>query len=136
MKKYTKKRLNLITRYIESNFSEIIDFIIYYDSINEDLKAWDLIYMIEDFGHEKEIELLLSDFESRDLKKGPTLLYNALLYGLVNYDESKDTLIKVLNQGAYSQFKEHLRTLDEKEGRDGDLNVEDVFKQLNENSNV
>lgn len=131
MNKYTKIQLNRITKDIESNFSEVIDFIIYYDSIDADEKAWDLVYMIEEFGHAKEIELMLADFESRDLTTGPTLLYNALLYRLVNNEESKSVLVNVLKQGNYSKFTYHLFSLDKKKSREGDLNVADVFKQLN-----
>ena len=119
---------------IKSNFSTLIDLIIYYDSINEDDQAWDLIYKIEELGHPDEIELLLSDFNSRDLSTGPTFLYNAILYGLVNNPDSKLVLINILKKGDYAKFKAHLQKLDKGKVRDGDLNAADVINQLNADS--
>lgn len=131
MRKYTRKRLKLILKDIKTNFSELLDYIIYYDSISEDLKAWDIIYAIEgSLEHLTEIELLISDVEARAFPLKASLLYNGLLYALVNNDESKEVLINVLRHGEYTRFKTHLASLNEHEGRDCDLNVEDVLTRI------
>ena len=135
MKKYTKKRLNEILVDIKTNFTEIVDYVIYYDSIDEDQKGWDLIYKIEELDHETEINLILSDFKTRNFTNLPTLLYNSILYGLVNNEESKTVLINVLKNKDHNSFKSYLSTLNKNKGRDGDLNIEYIINQINENSN-
>ena len=134
MKKYTQKRLNEIIKDVKTNFTEIVDYIVYYDSIDEDQKGWSLIYKIEELEHETEINLILNDFNQRDLSKSPTLLYNSILYGLVNNEDSKNVLIDVLKNQNQEIFKSYLSTLNKNKGRDGDLNIEDIMNQLNETS--
>lgn len=135
MKKYTQNRLNEIIKNVEDNFSEIIDFIIYFDSIDEDQKAWNLIHMIENLDCATEINLVLDDFNSRDLSKSETLLYNAIIYGLVNDEESREALIDALKNQEQELFKKHLYSLNKNKGRDGDLNIEYIFKKLNDSNN-
>lgn len=134
MKKYTQKRLNEIIKDVKTNFTEIVDYIVYYDSIDEDQKGWSLIYKIEELEHETEINLILNDFNQRDLSKSPTLLYNSILYGLVNNEDSKNVLIDVLKNQNQESFKSYLSTLNKNKGRDGDLNIEDIMNQLSETS--
>lgn len=134
MKKYTKKRLNEIIKDVKTNFTEIVDYIIYFDSIDEDEKSWELIYKIEELDDDTEIKLILSDFKLRDLTNSPTLLYNSILYGLVNNEDSKKALIGVLKNENHESFKTYLSTLNKNKGRDGDLNIEYIMNQFNENS--
>ncbi len=134
MKKYTQKRLNEITKDIVNNFTEIIDYIIYYDSIDEDLKAFELVYKIEELDVKTEIELLLSDFNRRDLLKSNTLIYNSLFYGIVNDEESKEELVSYLKMNKNVDFENYLKSLNKNKGTDGELNVINVLENISENS--
>ncbi len=134
MKKYTQKRLNEITKDIVNNFTEIIDYIIYYDSIDEDLKAFELVYKIEELDVKTEIDLLLSDFNRRDLLKSNTLIYNSLFYGIVNDEESKEELVAYLKMNKNVDFENYLKSLNKNKGTDGELNVINVLENISENS--
>lgn len=134
MKKYTKARLNNLMNDISTNFSEIVDYIVYYDSIDEDLKGFDLIYKIEELDIKEEIRLLLNDFNKRDLSKSKTLLYNSLFYGIVNDEELKIELINYLKKNKNGPFESYLSTLNKNQGTDGELNIKYVLSQLNEHS--
>ena len=134
MKKYTKVRLNEALKDIKANFTEVVDYIVYYDSIDEDLKGFDLIYKIEELDIKTEIRLLLNDFNKRDLSKTKTLLYNSLFYGIVNDEESKQELINHLKENKSIVFENYLLTLDKNKGTDGELNIKYVLSQLNEHS--
>jgi hypothetical protein len=134
MKKYTKVRLNEALKDIKANFTEVVDYIVYYDSIDEDLKGFDLIYKIEELDIKTEIRLLLNDFNKRDLSKSKTLLYNSLFYGIVNDEESKQELINHLKENKSIVFENYLLTLDKNKGTDGELNIKYVLSQLNEHS--
>ena len=134
MKKYTKVRLNEALKDIKANFTEVVDYIVYYDSIDEDLKGFDLIYKIEELDIKTEIRLLLNDFNKRDLSKSKTLLYNSLFYGIVNDEESKQELINNLKENKSIVFENYLLTLDKNKGTDGELNIKYVLSQLNEHS--
>ncbi len=134
MKKYTKVRLKEIIQDIKSNFTEIVDYIVYYDSIDEDLKGFDLVYKIEELDIKTEIELLLNDFNKRDLSKSKTLLYNSLFYGIVNDEESKIELINYLKKNKNGSFESYLLTLDKNKGTDGEKNIISVLENLYEYS--
>ena len=134
MKKYTKVRLNEALKDIKANFTEVVDYIVYYDSIDEDLKGFDLIYKIEELDIKTEIRLLLNDFNKRDLSKSKTLLYNSLFYGIVNDEELKQELINHLKENKSIVFENYLLTLDKNKGTDGELNIKYVLSQLNEHS--
>ena len=134
MKKYTKKRLNEIVQDIKSNFTEIIDYIIYYDSIDEDLKAFDLVYKIEELDVKTEIDFLLNDFNKRDLSKSKTFIYNSLLYGLVNDKESKEELIDYLDINKNINFENYLKSLNKNKGTDGEKNIMSVLENISKHS--
>ncbi len=130
MKKYRKAYPFELLDNLKSNFSSIIDYIIYYDSINEDEKAWNLIYKIEELSDDEEIPLIIYDFISRNLQDKTTFLYNALLYGLVNDPESKSVLIQHLIGNPNPIFLNYLATLNKNKGREGDLNIQNVVETI------
>lgn len=111
MYKYRKYFPEELLQNIEANFSELLDYIIYYDSVNEDLRAWKIIYAIEQISDTLEIHLLIQDLHNRHFSNGPTLLYNALWYGVINDRMATQILIHYLKKEKDALLIAHLLTL-------------------------
>ncbi len=124
--------LNDILQDIKTHFSEIIDFMIYYDSINEDEKAWDIIYVIEDLAYDDIISLTLDDFNKRTFESA-TLLYDFMLCGIINNEEIREILIQKLLQNENKNFLNYLESIKENDGSEADANIDIVLNRCNLN---
>lgn len=130
--KYTKKFLKDLFKSPKENFGKIIDYVMYYSGISEDVSAWDIIYELEDKLEYLDLaQLIVFDYNSRDFKNSETLLYDAIIIGMVNNEEAKDVLIGFLTENKPVKFIEYLTKLDKGKGRIGDLNVKYVIDRVN-----
>ena len=65
MKKPTQKRIKEYLKDIESNFTELINAIIWYEQKDMDDWAYDIIGYIEKLSSEKELNFLFKDLPNR-----------------------------------------------------------------------
>ena len=65
MKKPTQKRINECLKDIESNFTELINAIIWYEQKDMDDWATDIVGEIERLPSKKEVQLLINDLSNR-----------------------------------------------------------------------
>lgn len=86
MKKPTQKRVKECLKNIEINFSELIDYIIFYEKNDMDDWATDIIGYIEKLPCEKEILLLINDFSNRKTDDFNIYSYTSLWWALINED--------------------------------------------------
>jgi len=131
MKKFTRKEVKELIKDMENNFSDLIDAVIYYDSIDKDSYAWDIISEIEDLPPSKEIEFLIKDLVKRNYEVSTNLLYNSLWYTQSNGEKNRQILIDLIAQN--SNAKEIIRflvPLNEGETQ-GDLNIQLVIDEVN-----
>ena len=91
-----------------------------------------MVYKIEELDVKTEVELLLNDFNKRDLSKSKTLLYNSLIYGIANDEKSKEYLIKHLKENENISFEKYLKLLNKNKETDGEKNILSVLENLSE----
>ena len=61
MKKITRQKVQALLKDVENNFSQLIDSLFYFESVDKDDLAWDIIHGIEELEPSKEIEMLIED---------------------------------------------------------------------------
>lgn len=84
--KITRHEVKKLLKDIETNFSKLIDIVIYYDSIDQDEYAMQIIEKIEKLPLKKEIDLLIEDIVKRNYTINPSFLYSSIWYYIVNTD--------------------------------------------------
>ncbi len=134
MKKPTEKRINECLKDIESNFTELINAIIWYEQKDMDDWAYDIIGYIEKLSSEKEVQLLINDLSNRSSDDLTNPKYQGLWYALFNVEQT----VENTHEEIISQLKTHtnkelalnfIKSLDEGEDSDGEINVRTVLKQ-------
>ena len=135
MKKPTEKRIKECLKDIESNFTELINAIIGYEQKNMDDWAYDIIGYIEKLSSEKELNFLFKDLPNRSNDDLINSMYTKLWYALLNVDQS----VENTHEEIISRLKTHtnkelalnfIKSLDEGEDSDGEINVRTVLKQF------
>ena len=134
MKKPTQKRIKECLKDIESNFTELINAIIWYEQKDMDDWAYDIIGYIEKLSSEKEVQLLINDLSNRSSDDLTNPKYQGLWYALFNVEQT----VENTHEEIISQLKTHtnkelalnfIKSLDEGEDSDGEINVRTVLKQ-------
>ena len=134
MKKPTEKRIKECLKDIESNFTELINAIIWYEQKDMDDWAYDIIGYIEKLSSEKELNFLFKDLPNRSNDDLINSMYTKLWYALLNVEQT----VENTHEEIISQLKTHtnkeialnfIKSLDEGEDSDGEINVIKVLKQ-------
>ena len=135
MKKPTDKRIKECLKDIESNFTELINAAIWYEKKDMDDWAYDIIGYIEKLSSEKEVQLLINDLSNRSSDDLTNPKYQGLWYALFNVEQT----VENTHEEIISQLKTHtnkelalnfIKSLDEGEDSDGEINVRKVLKQF------
>ena len=131
MKKITRKEVQALLKDVENNFSQLIDSLFYFESVDKDDWAWDIIHGIEELEPSKEIEMLIEDLANRNYEVPEKLLYNSLWYAQANVLENRETLIDVISKSAnVKQIVNYLVPLNKGRNRDADLNIQSVIDEV------
>lgn len=130
--KINKKEVKELLKNIEPNFSELIDLIIFYDSMDKDELAFEIINKMKTFNIEKKIDLLITDIVERQYKVNPSLLYNVLWYSISNSHKNSLVLIEKLTKNEHKKgIIYYLKTLNEGNGHDADINIQKIIDAVN-----
>lgn len=130
--KINKKEVKELLKNIEPNFSELIDLIIFYDSMDKDELAFEIINKMKTFNIEKKIDLLITDIVERQYKVNPSLLYNVLWYSISNSHKNYLVLIEKLTKNEHKKgIIYYLKTLNEGNGHDADINIQKIIDAVN-----
>ena len=131
MKKITRQKVQALLKDVENNFSQLIDSLFYFESVDKDDWAWDIIHGIEELEPSKEIEMLIEDLANRNYEVPEKLLYNSLWYAQANVLENRETLIDVISKSAnVKQIVNYLVPLNKGRNRDADLNIQSVIDEV------
>lgn len=131
MNKVDSKKLSKMLTDIENNFEELINSIIYYDSIDRDDLSFKIIDKMKSFPIEKKVRLLIDDLVKRNYTVTPNLLYNVLWYSIANSPKNSEVLINNLNISVYKkEVIYYLKTLNEGNGDEADLNIQKIVDSV------
>ncbi len=134
MKKPTQKRIKEYLKDIESNFTELINAIIWYEQKDMDDWAYDIIGYIENLPRKERVQYLFDDLSNRSSDVLTNPKYQGLWYALFNVEQT----VENTHEEIISQLKTHtnkelalnfIKSLDEGEDSDGEINVRTVLKQ-------
>lgn len=89
MKKPIQKRIKECLKDIDTNFTELVNAIIWYDQNDMDDWATDIIGEIERLTSEKELILLLTDFSNRENEDFSVYSYQRLWWALINTESEE-----------------------------------------------
>lgn len=138
MKKPTQKRINECLKNIAANFKELIDAIIWYEKNDMDDWSYDIIGYIEKLPRKERIQYLFDDLLNRTSDDLTNQKYQGLWYALFNIEQ----IVENTHEEIISQLKSHankeialnfVKSLDEGEDSDGEINVRKVLKQYGDN---
>ena len=97
MKKPTQKRINECLKDIESNFTELINAIIWYEQKDMDDWSYDIIAYIEKLSSENEVQLLINDLSNRKDEDFAIYNYQRLWWALINTEEVNKAILDFSN---------------------------------------
>lgn len=130
--KINKKEVKELLKNIEPNFSELIDLIIFYDSMDKDELAFEIINKMKTFNIEKKIDRLITDIVERQYNVNPSLLYNVLWYSISNSHKNSLVLIEKLTKNEHKkEIIYYLKPLNEGKGHDADINIQKIIDAVN-----
>lgn len=92
------RRLAQQFKNLETNFSTIIDQVIYYNSVDNEEKSFEIVQNIVNIEIEQQIKLLFDDLKYRNYTVEPSNAYNAIWYIMAVDNESADVLVAKLKQ--------------------------------------
>ena len=132
MKKITRKKVQALLKDVENNFSQLIDSLFYFESVDKDDWAWDIIHKIEELELSKEIELLIIDLENRNYKIPENLLYHSLWYSQANVIENRENLINIISKNpSVKKFLTYLTSLNKGNNKEYELNIQYIIDGVN-----
>jgi hypothetical protein len=130
--KFSKKETKELLKNIENNFSNLIDVIIYYDSIDQDKSAMKIIEKMEELPLDKEIDLLIEDIVKRNYTVNPGFLYSSIWYYIVNSKNKPDIMIeKVANSQYRNDLINYFKSLNSGKDKLYDINMQKVIDAVN-----
>lgn len=129
--KITRHEVKKLLKDIETNFSKLIDIVIYYDSIDQDEYAMQIIEKIEKLPLKKEIYLLIEDIVKRNYTINPSFLYSSIWYYIVNNENKPEVLIdKVASSEYRNDLIKYFNSLNSGKNRLYDINMQKVIDRL------
>jgi disulfide oxidoreductase YuzD len=129
--KITRHEVKKLLKDIETNFSKLIDIVIYYDSIDQDEYAMQIIEKIEKLPLKKEIYLLIEDIVKRNYTINPSFLYSSIWYYIVNSENKPEVLIdKVASSEYRNDLIKYFNSLNSGKNRLYDINMQKVIDRL------
>lgn len=132
MKKITRQKVQALLKDVENNFSQLIDSLFYFESVNKDDWGWDIIHKIEELELSKEIELLIIDLENRNYKIPENLLYHSLWYSQSNVIENREILINIISKKPnFKQVLTYLTSLNKGKNKEYELNIQYIIDGIN-----
>ena len=124
MKKPTDKRIKECLKDIESNFTELINAIIWYEKKDMDDWATDIVGEIERLPSEKEVQLLINDLSNRKDEDFAVYAYQRLWWALIN-TEAEEVNKAILDFSNNSEKGQKLKDI-----------LKNWFEQLDSDSNT
>ena len=132
MKKITRQKVQALLKDVENNFSQLIDSLFYFESVDKDDWAWDIIHKIEELELSKEIELLIIDLENRNYKIPDNLLYHSLWYSQANVIENREILINIISKKPnFKQVLTYLTSFNKGKNKEYELNIQYIIDGIN-----
>ena len=110
IKKPTDKRIKECLKDIESNFTELINAIIWYEQKNMDDWATDIVGEIEKLSSEKAVALLINDLSNRKDEDFAVYAYQRLWWALIN-TETEEVNKAILDFSNNSEKGQKLKDL-------------------------
>lgn len=130
--KITRHEVKNLLKDIETNFSTLIDIVIYYDEIDQDEYAMKIIEKIEKLPLKKEIDLLIKDIVKRKYTINPSFLYSSIWYYIVNSENKLEFLINKVKSSEYRHdLIKYFKSLNSGKNRLYDINMQKVIDAVN-----
>lgn len=118
MKKPTQKRVKECLKDIENNFSELIDYIIFYEKNNMDDWSYDIIGYLEKQSNATLIKQLFDDLSKRSELDKSNCLYKSLWYAILNNKQNEENtyslFIEKINNDNKNLTLNFLKTFNQK----------------------
>jgi hypothetical protein len=131
-KKFSKKETKELLNNIENNFSMLIDLVIYYDSVDKDELAMNIIEKIEKLPLEKEIDLLIEDITKRNYIIEFSFIYSSIWYYMANSENKQEVLIdKVSNSQYRNELMNYFNSLNSGKNKLYDINMQKIIDAVN-----
>jgi uncharacterized membrane protein len=136
MKKPTQKRVKECLKDIENNFSELIDYIIFYEKNNMDDWSYDIIGYLEKQSNATLIKQLFDDLSKRSELDKSNCLYKSLWYAILNNKQNEENtyslFIEKINNDNKNLTLNFFKSLDEGENSDTEKNLRNFLKTFNQ----
>lgn len=135
MKKPTQKRINECLKDIAGNFKELIEAIIWYEKNDMDDWSYDIIGHIEKLPRKERVQYLFDDLLNRSEDDLTNPKYQGLWYALFNIEQTvekthKEIVFQLKNHKNKGLALNFIKSLDEGEDSDGEINVRKVIRQV------
>jgi hypothetical protein len=132
-----RKPMKKMIKKIELSFSDLVDRIIFYDSIDQDALSYDIIIEIEKIPTDKLINLMIKELHKRDYKISPRMMYNYMWYYLADFHDKSNMLVKeILKSANKDKITGYLWCLNQRSESDSELNVQDVIDAVNQSIKI
>lgn len=132
-----RKKLRSMLKNIEISFSSLIDRIMFYDSIDQQQLAYDIIIEIEQMPTDKLITLMIKELDKRDYQISTPTMYNFMWYYFSDFHDKSNMLTKeILKNKNKDKILNYLTSLNERSESDSELNVQDVIDAVHHNEEI
>jgi len=132
-----RKKLRSMLKNIEISFSSLIDRIMFYDSIDQQQLAYDIIIEIEQIPTDKLITLMIKEIDKRDYQISTPTMYNFMWYYFADFHDKSNLLTReILKNKNKDKILNYLISLNERSESDSELNVQDVIDAVHHNTEV
>lgn len=132
-----RKLLKKMIKNIEISFSDLVDRVIFYDSVDQDVLSYDIIIEIEKIPTDKLIKLMIKELHRRDYKISTPLMYNFMWYYFADFHDKSNMLVKeILKTQNKEKILNYLSSLNERTESDSELNIQDVIDAVNQNTEI
>lgn len=132
-----RKKLRSMLKNIEISFSSLIDRIMFYDSIDQQQLAYDIIIEIEQMPTDKLITLMIKELDKRDYQISTPTMYNFMWYYFADFHDKSNLLTReILKNKNKDKILNYLISLNERSESDSELNVQDVIDAVHYNTEI
>jgi hypothetical protein len=132
-----RKLLKKMIKKIEVSFSDLVDRIIFYDFIDQDVLSYDIIIEIEKIPTDTLIKLMIKEIHKRNYTISTPLMYNFMWYYFADFHDKSNMLVKAISKNENKdKILNYLSSLNERSESDSELNIQDVIDAVNNNSEI